>query len=90
MSAYDRTLTSVFQAVSASTTDGFNTIDIGAMGAASLTILMLLMFVGASPGSTGGGIKTTTFGLLFILLWARLAEEAEQRAGNGNVRAVHL
>jgi len=77
MSAYDRTLTSVFQAVSASTTDGFNTIDIGAVGTASLTILMLLMFVGASPGSTGGGIKTTTFGLLFILVWARL-----RRRGN--------
>jgi trk system potassium uptake protein TrkH len=77
MSAYDRTLTSVFQAVSASTTDGFNTINIGAVGTAGLTILMLLMFVGASPGSTGGGIKTTTFGLLFILVWARL-----RRRGN--------
>ena len=82
MSAYDRTLTSVFQAVSASTTDGFNTIDIGKMGAAGLTILMLLMFVGASPGSTGGGIKTTTFGLLFILLWARFRKKHNNALGN--------
>jgi trk system potassium uptake protein TrkH len=81
MSAYDRTMTSVFQAVSASTTDGFNTIDIGKMGAASLTILMLLMFVGASPGSTGGGIKTTTFGLLFVLLWARLRKKQNNALG---------
>jgi len=81
MSAYDRTLTSVFQAVSASTTDGFNTINIGAMGTASLTVLMLLMFVGASPGSTGGGIKTTTFGLLFILLWARLRKKRNNVLG---------
>jgi trk system potassium uptake protein TrkH len=81
MSVYDRTLTSVFQAVSASTTDGFNTIDIGKMGAASLTILMLLMFVGASPGSTGGGIKTTTFGLLFILLWGRLRKKQNNALG---------
>jgi len=81
MNAYDRTLTSVFQAVSASTTDGFNTINIGAMGTASLTILMLLMFVGASPGSTGGGIKTTTFGLLFILAWARLRKRENNVLG---------
>jgi trk system potassium uptake protein TrkH len=81
MSAHDRTMTSVFQAVSASTTDGFNTIDIGAMAPASLTILMLLMFVGASPGSTGGGIKTTTFGLLFILLWARLRKKQNNAFG---------
>jgi trk system potassium uptake protein TrkH len=81
MSAYDRTLTSVFQAVSASTTDGFNTINIGAMGSASLTILMLLMFVGASPGSTGGGIKTTTFGLLFVVAWARLRKRQNNVLG---------
>ena len=81
MSAYDRTMTSVFQAVSASTTDGFNTIGIGTMGAASLTILMLLMFVGASPGSTGGGIKTTTFGLLFVLLWARFRKRQNNVLG---------
>lgn len=80
-SAYDRTMTSLFQAVSASTTDGFNTIDIGTMSAASLTILMLLMFVGASPGSTGGGIKTTTFGLLFVLLWARLRKKRNNALG---------
>jgi trk system potassium uptake protein TrkH len=61
-----------FQAISASTTDGFNTMDIGTMSAASLTVIMLLMFVGASPGSTGGGIKTTTFALLLAVLWAKL------------------
>lgn len=81
MSAYDRTLASVFQAVSASTTDGFNTVDIGAMGTASLTILMLLMFVGASPGSTGGGIKTTTFALLFILTRSRLRKKQTNALG---------
>ena len=81
MSAYHKTMTSFFQAVSASTTDGFNTIDIGAMGPAGLTILMLLMFVGASPGSTGGGIKTTTFALLFILVRARLRKKQTNALG---------
>jgi trk system potassium uptake protein len=81
MSVYDRTMASVFQAVSASTTDGFNTIDIGKMGAASLTIIMFLMFVGASPGSTGGGIKTTTFGLLFVLLRSRVRKKQNNALG---------
>jgi len=63
---------SAFQAISASTTDGFNTIDIGAMTPISLTFLILLMFVGASPGGTGGGIKTSTFGLVLCFLRSQL------------------
>ena len=63
---------SAFQSVSASTTDGYNTIDIGAMAPMSLTFLMLLMFVGASPGGTGGGIKTTTLGVIISFLWSQL------------------
>ncbi|MBS3994126.1 MAG: potassium transporter [Bacteroidetes bacterium] len=51
---------SLFQSVTARTA-GFNTIDIGSFHSSTLLILMVLMFIGASPGSTGGGIKTTTF-----------------------------
>ena len=65
-------MASAFQSVSASTTDGFNTIDIGAMAPISLTILMFLIFVGASPGGTGGGIKTSTFGLIICFIWSQL------------------
>jgi trk system potassium uptake protein TrkH len=68
----DRIIISAFQSVSASTTDGFNTVDIGKMNSTSQTALMALMFIGASPGSTGGGIKTTTLGLILIFLWAQL------------------
>ena len=60
----DRLLTSVFTAVSASSTTGFNTLDIGTMKIMGLTTMILLMYIGASPGGTGGGVKTTTFGLL--------------------------
>jgi trk system potassium uptake protein TrkH len=56
-------LQAVFQAVSASTTTGFNTINIGALGSAGLLLCLLLMFIGSAPGGTGGGIKTTTFAL---------------------------
>ncbi|MGB7890361.1 MAG: TrkH family potassium uptake protein [Microcoleus sp.] len=53
-----------FQSVTPRTA-GFNTIDIGKMSEAGLFLTIALMFVGASPGSTGGGIKTTTFRILF-------------------------
>jgi trk system potassium uptake protein TrkH len=68
----DKVMVSAFQSVSASTTDGFNTVDIGKMNSTGQTALMALMFIGASPGSTGGGIKTTTLGLMLIFLWAQL------------------
>lgn len=56
-------LASFFQVVSARTA-GFNTINIGKLTQSSLFFLVLLMFIGASPGGTGGGIKTTTFAVV--------------------------
>ncbi|MCQ2795429.1 MAG: H(+)-transporting ATPase [Bacilli bacterium] len=47
-------------------TAGFSTYPIGKFTQAGLIVLMVLMFIGASPGSTGGGIKTTTFFVLFM------------------------
>jgi trk system potassium uptake protein TrkH len=54
-----------FQSVVARTA-GFNSIDINGMRDASLFLMIALMFIGASPGSTGGGIKTTTISILFV------------------------
>ena len=53
-----------FQSVTTRTA-GFNTIDISNLTDAGLFFTIVLMFIGASPGSTGGGIKTTTFAILF-------------------------
>jgi len=60
---------SFFQAVTPRTA-GFNTLDIGAMTAPTLFLLMVLMFIGAAPGGTGGGIKVTTFSITVAALWA--------------------
>jgi len=60
----ERVMASYFQSVTARTA-GFNTVNIGAAGTPALVVLMFLMFVGASPGSTGGGIKTTTAAIFF-------------------------
>ena len=62
---------SIFQSITARTA-GFNTIDIGSMQNATLFLIIILMFIGASPSSTGGGIKTTTFGLLILYTWSSL------------------
>ncbi|NDY56539.1 potassium transporter TrkH [Desulfovibrio sulfodismutans] len=59
----DAVLAALFQSVTCRTA-GFNTLDIGHMGEASLIIMILLMFIGGSPGSCAGGIKTTTFRVL--------------------------
>jgi potassium uptake TrkH family protein len=54
---------SLFQSISTRTA-GYNTIDIGVLSAPILIFFIILMYIGASPGSTGGGIKTTTFALI--------------------------
>lgn len=61
----DKILASIFQSVTTRTA-GFNTIDIGAMAVPGTLLFLLLMFIGASPGSTGGGIKTTTAALILL------------------------
>jgi len=67
----DKLLASYFQAVTPRTA-GFNTVNIGALFPATLIITMFLMFIGASPGGTGGGIKTTTFAVVASTIRATL------------------
>jgi trk system potassium uptake protein TrkH len=76
MSLFTRLLAAYFQAVTPRTA-GFNTIDIGAMTEEAQLILIVLMFIGASPGGTGGGIKTTTFGVLVATLYAQIRGKAD-------------
>jgi trk system potassium uptake protein TrkH len=64
-------LASLFQSVTPRTA-GFNTVDIGALTNATLLLMIILMFIGASPGSTGGGVKTTSAAILGLLMWNRL------------------
>ena len=64
-------LAAIFQSITARTA-GFNTVDIGEMAPASRMILMLLMFIGGSPASAAGGIKTVTFAVIVLVAWATL------------------
>lgn len=65
-----------FQAVTPRTA-GFNTLDYAAMTPPALFLTMALMFIGASPGSTGGGVKTTTFSITVAALWATVRGDDE-------------
>jgi trk system potassium uptake protein TrkH len=67
----NKILASFFQSVTPRTA-GFNTVDIGTLSNATLLLMIILMFIGASPGSTGGGVKTTSAALLVMLIWSRL------------------
>ena len=64
----ERFLASFFQAMSAMTTVGFNTVDVGLFSQAILLIAILLMYVGASPSGTAGGIKITTLTAVLAIL----------------------
>jgi len=64
-----RMIQGVFHSVMARTA-GFNSVDVNQFSQALVLVFIALMFVGASPGSTGGGIKTTTFAVLMKSIYA--------------------
>ena len=84
LSLKDKLLASLFQSVSTRTA-GFNTIAIGALTAPTLFAYIILMFIGASPGSTGGGIKTTTFGIIILGAWATLTNRHDIEIGKRRI-----
>ncbi|MDI6860509.1 MAG: TrkH family potassium uptake protein [Caldisericia bacterium] len=61
----ERILSSIFHAVTPRTA-GFSTVNVGYLNLPTLLLTIILMFIGASPGGTGGGIKTTTFALILL------------------------
>jgi trk system potassium uptake protein TrkH len=71
----EKLIASAFQSVSFRTA-GFNTVDMAALSRPMVLIACLLMFIGASPGSTAGGVKTTTVAVLFMSIRASLMGHA--------------
>lgn len=77
----DKLLGGLFQSVTARTA-GFNSLDIGKLPSASLFILIVLMFIGGSPGSCAGGVKTTSVAIYCARLVAGLRGKSEVELGN--------
>nr|MBI1232543.1 ATPase [Cytophagales bacterium] len=65
LSWYGKFVTAIFGSVTPRTA-GFNTVDMGAMAMPTVLIYLILMWIGASPGSTGGGLKTSTFAVAVL------------------------
>ena len=72
MPPWQRLMASFFQVMTASTTVGFNTIDIGGLSASVIVIMYVFMIFGASPSGTGGGLKSTTLAALLGLIKSTL------------------
>lgn len=77
----------LFQSITARTA-GFNTLDIKAMSPSSKFLLILLMFIGGSPGSTAGGIKTVTLAVVVMTTIAALRKRPEVEMFKRSVRIV--
>lgn len=65
---------SLFQSIT-SRTAGFNTVDISHLNDATLAVIIFLMFFGASPGSCGGGVKTTTLAIISAFTYSRITRK---------------
>jgi len=84
-----KVLVGFFQSVQTRTA-GFNSIDVGAMDSASLLGMDVLMFIGGGPAGTAGGIKVTTFAVLYFILVAEIRGDGVVNVfGKRLSRAVH-
>lgn len=68
----EKVFSSLFQIITPRTA-GFNTMDLNTLSFSAVSLLIFMMFIGASPGSTGGGVKTSTFGVIFAFMKSRIA-----------------
>lgn len=72
----EQLLCSFFQAVTPRTA-GFNTVDLNQLTSSSQMLMVCLMFIGGSPGSTAGGIKTTTLTILLLTIWTEFRKRKD-------------
>lgn len=79
LSGAERILAAGFQAMTATTTVGFNTVPMGPLAVGSVMVMYLLMLFGASPAGTGGGLKSTTLATLVGLVVSTLRGRTEVR-----------
>jgi len=84
MNLMEALITSFFQSVVARTA-GFNTVDISHITEGAAFMLIFLMFIGASPASTGGGIKTSTFLIIVLTAIATIREKGKVEIGKRTI-----
>ena len=89
LSLSGKLMASFFQSVTPRTA-GYNTLDIGALYGYTQLLIIMLMFIGASPGSTGGGIKTTTLAVLGASIMSLIRGETSASVFRRNIPQVQV
>ncbi len=89
LSLPNKLMASLFQSITTRTA-GFATLNMGLMKSASLFVIMILMFIGGSPGGTAGGIKTTTFAIMLLMITAELRGHKELIIFNRRIPREHF
>ncbi|MBT9130043.1 MAG: Ktr system potassium uptake protein B [candidate division WS2 bacterium] len=89
LNLFDKILASFFQAVTPRTA-GFNTIDTASLLPATSWLIIFLMFIGASPGGTGGGVKTTTFAVGIAFIWSILQGKEKTVIMNKSIPSITI
>lgn len=84
-SSFDRFLVSLFHTMSALTTVGYNTVNLGNMMPLTLMTITLIMYFGASPSGTGGGLKSTTTSAVFAFVKSKLSLERDVYLFNNRI-----
>ncbi|MEL6348431.1 MAG: potassium transporter TrkG [Myxococcota bacterium] len=79
MTPSQRLLNAVFQSVTLRTA-GFNSVDLTAVSSATLIVMIVVMFIGGSPGSTAGGVKTTTIAVLLMGVFSTIRGQSVVQA----------
>ena len=85
MNGGEKLLNSLFQSVTASSTAGYSSLDQTKLSASGMVMSAVIMFIGSSPCSTGGGIKTTTFAVLVLMGWSGLRGKDEIVVGKNSI-----
>ncbi|MCH5166116.1 MAG: Trk family potassium uptake protein [Clostridiales bacterium] len=85
MNGGEKLLNSMFQSVTASSTAGYSSLDQTKLSASGMVMSAVIMFIGSSPCSTGGGIKTTTFAVLLFMGWSGLRGKEEIVVGKNSI-----
>ncbi len=88
--ADNKFMISFFQSMSALTTVGFNTIPIGSLTLSVLLVIIFLMYIGASPSGTGGGMKSTTLTALIAIMWSRIRNSNQVTFFGNSIPAERL
>ena len=89
LSVLEKILASLFQAITPRTA-GFNTIDTASLSEGGTLLTIILMVIGAGPGSTAGGIKVTTMALLFIAVLANLRGQEDVNVYRRQISSAQL